>query len=273
MHEPPRAWIRSVDAVYAFIEDESVRKEYPSLTERIAEAVQVCERALATFGIADCALSFNGGKDCTVLAHILAAVLRRKAGLTAENYHIPTIRSLYIACKSPFPEIEDFIRYSSAPDTGYNLDLIWSHGDIRNILAECTGMAPSSKGAPLRNVRAMFIGVRHEDPHGSTLGFESPCDPDWPPMMRIHPILRWEYDDIWAFLRCPVLATDMSVSAPGVTGGGSLGVPYCSLYDHGYTSLGSTFNTRPNPMLARQGGNYAPAYELLDSATERAGRG
>ncbi|WFD35747.1 FAD synthase [Malassezia cuniculi] len=269
MHEPPSAWIRSIDAVYAFVEDESVRSKYPALAERVLEAVQTCERALETYGAANCALSFNGGKDCIVLAHILAAVLRRKAPNTEG---IPKLHGLYVACASPFPELEDFIRYSSSQATGYNIDLTWSKGDIRDVLADWTGQNTTYSGVSHRHIRAMFIGVRRIDPHGAALALESPCDPDWPPMMRIHPILNWEYADIWAFLRSPVLATNLEVSAQGVTGGGSHGVPYCILYDRGYTSLGSTFNTRPNPLL-EQSGEYAPAYELQDASAERAGRG
>lgn len=204
-----------------------------------------------------------------MLVHILAAVLRRRTGTTAT---IPPLQSLYVACASPFPEVEMFIQYSSACDTGYNLDLLWSTGDIRDVLAAYTGAKDAATGAPLRNIRAMFIGVRYEDPHGGTLGLESPCDPDWPPMMRIHPVLNWDYVDVWSFLRSPVLATDTRANAPGVIGGGPNGVPYCSLYDQGYTSLGSTHNTRPNPALKRSNG-YATAYELLDASLERAGRG
>ena len=49
-------------------------------------------------------------------------------------------------------------------------------------------------------------------------------------------------------------------------------VPYCALYDQGYTSLGSKNTTKPNPKLRREDGSYAPAYELSDCSAERLGR-
>lgn len=71
-----------------------------------------------------------------------------------------------------------------------------------------------------------------------------------------------------------------------------LNIPYCELYDLGYTSLGGTTDTQPNPALARQpstqqvpqqittnGGTngiakpkFRPAYELVDDYEERLGR-
>lgn len=41
----------------------------------------------------------------------------------------------------------------------------------------------------------------------------------------------------------------------------------------GYTSIGSITDTLKNPDLLRPDGSYAPAYELRDASSERAGRG
>lgn len=57
-----------------------------------------------------------------------------------------------------------------------------------------------------------------------------------------------------------------------------LGIPYISLYDQGYTSLGGTKDTHPNPLLKRQSEGegesqgFRPAYELVEDDEERLGR-
>ena len=57
-----------------------------------------------------------------------------------------------------------------------------------------------------------------------------------------------------------------------------LEIPYCPLYDQGYTSLGGTTDTHPNPAL-KEGGSgvkkdksFRPAYELVEDDAERLGR-
>eukprot|EP00123_Amoebidium_parasiticum_P006673 comp17571_c1_seq2/m.17186 comp17571_c1_seq2/g.17186 ORF comp17571_c1_seq2/g.17186 comp17571_c1_seq2/m.17186 type:complete len:100 (-) comp17571_c1_seq2:104-403(-) len=82
-----------------------------------------------------------------------------------------------------------------------------------------------------------------------------PCDKGWPRVMRVHPILHWSYSQIWEFLR-------------------RLNVPYCSLYDRGYTSIGNVHNTIPNPALRNDQApsGYDPAWKLADERLERAGR-
>jgi len=102
-----------------------------------------------------------------------------------------------------------------------------------------------------KDVRGMLVGTRRGDPNGD-VDVLAPTDPSWPAFLRVHPILDWTYHDVWLYLR-------------------EFNVPYCSLYDEGYTSLGSTTNTIPNPLL-KQPTCWQPAWMLQDDSQERAGR-
>ena len=59
-----------------------------------------------------------------------------------------------------------------------------------------------------------------------------------------------------------------------------LNIPYCPLYDMGYTSLGGTTDTHRNPALRRSSHSetgtpkfeFRPAYELIEDDEERLGR-
>ncbi|RCH86774.1 3'-phosphoadenosine 5'-phosphosulfate sulfotransferase [Rhizopus stolonifer] len=100
--------------------------------------------------------------------------------------------------------------------------------------------------------QAIFVGVRRTDPYAENLTHFDKTDKGWPDFMRVQPIIDWEYKDIWGFLL-------------------QLGVPYCSLYDKGYTSLGSMENTHPNPDLKEENG-YKHASQLENTLHERCGR-
>ncbi|KAB8297750.1 hypothetical protein EYC80_001552 [Monilinia laxa] len=94
-------------------------------------------------------------------------------------------------------------------------------------------------------------------------------DGGWPRFMRVHPVIDWHYREIWGFIR-------------------HLQIPYCPLYDQGYTSLGGTTDTHPNPVLVASDDDddddseaadgktptrkFKPAYELVEDMEERLGR-
>jgi len=80
-----------------------------------------------------------------------------------------------------------------------------------------------------------------------------PSSPGWPVFLRVNPLLTWDYGQIWDFLR-------------------RFSLPYCRLYDEGYTSLGDTRTTVRNPALRRLEGGYRPAYALENWTLERANR-
>ncbi|KAG9284634.1 hypothetical protein G9A89_004676 [Geosiphon pyriformis] len=222
--------------VYALVEIDN------PLYEPVKHALEVIEESLNTYGTDGLALSFNGGKDCTVLLHLFSAALYKFIQKSAER--IPKIQSVYITHQDPFLEVDAFVKESTIR---YNLDLIKIEGPMKQALATYLEKRPS--------VQAILVGTRRNDPHGEHLSDFVPTDRGWPSFMRIHPILDWHYTQIWDFLM-------------------SLKVPYCTLYDAGYTSLGSTDNTRENPDLRNPDNpkGFDPAWKLTDESKERSGR-
>ncbi|GAB4833592.1 hypothetical protein Ancab_031836 [Ancistrocladus abbreviatus] len=222
------------------------------LKTKYNNAVYVIQRALALYAIEEVAFSFNGGKDSTVLFHLLRAgyFLHKKdekshdGDLADQRLTFP-IRTIYFESPCAFPEINSFT-YDTANHYNMQLDII--RQDFKS------GLEGLLKNNP---IRAIFLGVRIGDP--TAVGQEqfSPSSPGWPPFMRVNPILDWSYRDVWAFLlKCKV--------------------PYCCLYDKGYTSIGSIYDTVPNALLCISNPSckdeYRPAYLLSDGRLERAGR-
>ena len=98
-----------------------------------------------------------------------------------------------------------------------------------------------------QGIKAIIMGNRRTDPWSTDLKPMDPSTEGWPQFMRVFPILDWNYCMVWKFLR-------------------QFNLPYCSLYDLGYTSLGEKNNSQQNPHLKKDGENtgYKPAYELMD---------
>uniref|UniRef100_A0A2P2JXL5 FAD synthase n=1 Tax=Rhizophora mucronata TaxID=61149 RepID=A0A2P2JXL5_RHIMU len=217
------------------------------LKTKYNNAIYVIRRALVLYSIEEVAFSFNGGKDSTVLLHLLRAgyfLHKGEQGLSNGSLTSFPIRTIYFESQSAFPEINSFT-YGAASCYGLQLDIISS--DFKS------GLENLLKANP---IRAIFLGVRIGDP--TAVGQEqfSPSSPGWPPFMRVNPILDWSYRDVWAFLL-------------------TCKVKYCSLYDQGYTSIGSIHDTVPNSLLCISDSSihkFKPAYLLSDGRLERAGR-
>ncbi|OJT01903.1 FAD synthase [Trametes pubescens] len=241
MHKADYAAI--AQAVYA-----SAHSQDDQLAGPVREALQVIDEAFDTWGQDHVSLSFNGGKDCTVLLHLVAAALGRRSSAEAPP---KPLAAVCIPVPSPFPQLEAFIDEAAQ---AYDLDLFHCPHQSGPSFPVETVATPGSARPPVpdlpKNVKggegmrqaletyktrfphieAILIGTRRGDPHGAKLGFRNPTDAGWPQFVRVNPIINWSYADVWAYLR-------------------RFDVPYCSLYDEGYTSLGSTYNTFPNPAL------------------------
>ncbi|OBZ66907.1 FAD synthase [Grifola frondosa] len=230
----------------------------------------VIDDALNTFGQEHLSISFNGGKDCTVLLHLFAASMGRRASPPGS---LRPISAVYIPTPSPFEQLEEFIDHTAK---AYNLDLFHCphptgpEFPIETVTAPGTP-SPSNGPTPKRvkggegmkraletykerfpHIDAILIGTRRSDPHGAKLSHRDPTDPGWPRFERINPIINWSYGDIWTYLK-------------------KLKVPYCGLYDQGYTSLGSTYNTFRNPALRIQPScTRVQPFSFSDASSSRA---
>jgi FAD synthetase len=145
------------------------------------------------------------------------------------------LQAIYIVSEHPFSEVEEFVEKST---TQYHLDLKRYALPMRAALEAYLQDRPA--------VKAVFLGTRRTDPHGEFLTHFDPTDGGWPRFMRVHPVIDWHY----------------------------LQIPFCDLYNRGFTSLGGVTDTRPNPALAVGGeaSKFRPAYELRDDDEERLGR-
>ncbi|CAK1603880.1 unnamed protein product [Parnassius mnemosyne] len=221
---------------------ENVSMDLPDVTTVLMETEQIIQKCFTQYQLDEVFLSFNGGKDCTVLLDVTIKVLQdmyKRENIGKE------LKVLYIRTKDPFKEIENFVKQI---ETHYGINLIVTEGVLKEALQKITEND--------KNLKACLMGTRRTDPYSENLKFMQYTDPGWPRILRVSPLLNWSYHQIWSYIL-------------------QHRVPYCSLYDKGYTSIGSTANTWPNESLAyTENGrvHYRPAWLLPDGSLERAGR-
>ena len=241
----------------------AIRSLPPSdpLRVKAEAAVARTKRAVALYasegsrrvGGAELALSFNGGKDSTVVLHVLRAAvhLHEREDLCCSTSgegdagRWPFL-TFFFPHKDDFPEITSFV---SQAEREHDLRLHSFPSDGTVGFKEGLDHLVREKG-----VRAIVIGTRQGDPNAKGQEYFCPSSEGWPAFMRVNPILDWTYSEVWSFL--------LLVKAK-----------YCVLYDQGFTSLGSTKDTKKNALLLdRETGSYKPAYTLSKQEEERAGR-
>lgn len=232
------------------------------ISSYLNKALDILSDALRLYGPNQLFSSYNGGKDAVVIMHLLRAAT---AKYSEDKGKIYRPKLIYFTAPDEFPEVNDFINES---EKQYYLDLKRYDNGISKGLAEQINQLGEG------STPAFVLGTRKGDPNCGNQQSFSPSSSWMPAFMRINPILDWEYGHVWHFLKL-------------------FSLPYCSLYDEGYTSLGKVGDTKPNPALRRKKAisskldkdndfiiknsendkhEYWPAYMLQDWSLERAGR-
>ncbi|XP_054164462.1 FAD synthase-like [Oppia nitens] len=214
--------------------------KYCSDNDYVRHSFDLINKSLDDYKPEEICVAFNGGKDCTALLHLVYTIFITK-------YPNNLLNVFFISIPDIFPLLDNFVQQSVER---YNLNLIsYSESNFKLALKKLNTET---------KIRSIFMGTRISDvPKHVMIKECQMTDPDWPQFLRICPLLDWSYGQIWCFLR-------------------DNRVPYCSLYDCGYTSIGSTNNTTPNPLLkfiSHSGCTYYwPAFMLTNEDQERNGR-
>eukprot|EP00211_Chloroparvula_japonica_P014588 CAMPEP_0119119028 /NCGR_PEP_ID=MMETSP1310-20130426/699_1 /TAXON_ID=464262 /ORGANISM="Genus nov. species nov., Strain RCC2339" /LENGTH=240 /DNA_ID=CAMNT_0007108439 /DNA_START=43 /DNA_END=765 /DNA_ORIENTATION=- len=212
-------------------------KLHPGTHSKVVLSLEIVQDAYARYGDR-LGVSFNGGKDACVVLELFRLVLAQAGHLRDLHCH----PALYYRDDSCFREVDDFVR-ERRKSVG-----------MRLVKTKSLGMKEGlQEFIDATSCAAILMGTRTGDPHSIGLTPFAETDGDWPRVVRVNPILTWTYADVWCFLRFFQL-------------------PYCVLYDNGYTSIGSKGNTERNEDLKQCDGSYLPAYMLQDGSRERHGR-
>lgn len=205
-----------------------------STSPRIKQSLTIIEEAIALYP-KDLWFSFNAGKDNTVCFYLVASVLFRRNGLASTNFTMPC---LYFEEENPFDECDYFMETMKSK---FAIDVLVMK-NVDNLAKQKFMKATLGEVIGKRGMRAIMLGTRRTDPYSGSLTFisRSSTEDGWPEFARVFPILDWDFREIFAFLNL-------------------FKIPYCPLYDRGYTYLGDKNDCVPNPFLRTKGGWYLPA--------------
>ena len=185
-----------------------------SLEDKVKKSQAVLKEALERFS-GHIALAWTGGKDSTTTLHLLR-------DLCGGQVPIPVLN---IDTSVKFKEIYEF-RDRVAAEWGLNLVIERNEEAIKEIdiaadKGECCFRLKAeviARAITKYGWQALITGMRWDE-HPDRAQDEYFVPYETPPHVRVQPILHFSELDIWSYIR-------------------SRQVPFCSLYQRGYRSLG-----------------------------------
>jgi len=197
------------------------------LTKKIIQAQEIIKKAFDEYN-KDLVVAWTGGKDSTVVLHLVRSCF---------NNEIP-LRVIFNDSTMEFEEVYDFIERLTnewqlqlliVEHLKRDLKKFYSTQDLKQKKKLLSVMKINAVNYALKKYRlkALLVGIRWDEHMArSKEKYFSPR----PNHTRVHPILHFTEKDIWEYIK-------------------KQNVPYLSLYDKGYRSLGE----RPFTKLPEKG--------------------
>ena len=189
-----------------------------NLQEKVSLTNEIFERALSIAPLKQTYVAWTGGKDSTVTLYLWAHFLEEKGYKDK-----PGAINLDTGLK--FPEIIEF-RDNIA--RRWDIDLLVISPDFAiadyPVAQDKVDCCRDLKIAPLKQtiiekkIKVLITGIRNDE-HPDRSNRDQAEEKSDPAYWQVNPILHWTEMDIWSF----TIQKNM---------------PYCKLYEQGYTSLG-----------------------------------
>ncbi len=216
--------------------------------EKIKKAKEVLKEAGNRWKHKEIAIAWTGGKDSTVVLHLTREVFGGK---------VP-FRVMFNDSTIEFPEVYEFIKKLTKD---WQLDLIWQKHLPEDLEAYHQAMEEGEREKAMEimriakinainyaldkyKIKAFISGIRWDE-HSARSGekYFSPRSTH----TRVHPILHFTLDDIWKYIKL-------------------FNIPYVSLYDKGYKSLGEAPFTKQvkDPHAPERAGREATKEKVMD---------
>lgn len=211
-----------------------IKKFFETPCKEIKRTEEILKDLFSKLPRNEIALSLNGGKDSTVI--LFLALYFMQAGDSTQTTQ--RLKCVYMKEKNPFKEIISYLTYLKSNFSievyEYDNNGIVTHDFMKHALKEFVNT---------HKIKAMISGTRSTDPYCQNLDLivNSDVEKGWPDILRVMPIYMWTYEQVWSF----ILKNEL---------------PYCTLYNTGYTYVGDQINSIPNPFLYLQ-----PAWHANDN--------
>lgn len=221
-----------------------MRKNNDILVQKIKKSQEIIKNAFNKFPFEKTVIAWTGGKDSTVLLHLVRSVFNNKVPFPV----------MFNDSTMEFEEIYKFINKISKQ---WDLNLVIYPHDKKELeefhktkdekmkmeLSRIMKINAMNKFLKKYKIKAFMAGIRWDE-HSSRSKekYFSPRTDH----TRIHPILHFSEKDIWSYIK-------------------NYKVPYVKLYDQGYRSLGEKpFTQKAKPGEGERSGREAVKEKLME---------